>query len=296
MSISDVTPAVEEHKAPENLSPGVLEGNTFGGYAEQYKKGRKGYPEELFTYLKTLCSKKGPVLDLGCGTGIATRQLRQVFSKVKGCDIDQKMIAAAKSEVSPKITYKVACAQKLPFKDKEFQLETVFLAFHWMTKTKEDTQRSLEEISRTLKPGGYFVVIAKTNAQSYHNKGSDIMKKFINKSKSEVIEPRDDVEHFKNILETHKFKDVSVKSFPAIETRTLDEALAQYQSISKWDLIDEKDRPQALEEIRQCLTNVLREQAEKGQSADILSRKITAHAIIGRLPEAKEIATRRNSV
>ena len=46
----------------------------FGGQVKNYEKGRSGYSHEVFAFLKSLIKAKKPlILDLGCGTGIATR-------------------------------------------------------------------------------------------------------------------------------------------------------------------------------------------------------------------------------
>ncbi len=68
----------------------------FGYNVKKYEKGRSGYPKEVFVYLKSLIKVKRPlVLDLGCGTGIATRQLTRIGTVI-GADPDPIMLRAAK--------------------------------------------------------------------------------------------------------------------------------------------------------------------------------------------------------
>ena len=65
--------------------------NNFGEKAKVYDISRKGYPKETYHYIKSLVAKKYPkTLDLGCGTGIATRELFNCGFDVQGMDKDVK--------------------------------------------------------------------------------------------------------------------------------------------------------------------------------------------------------------
>ena len=82
--------------------------------------------------LPNLKGSRARVLDLGCGTGISTRQLVRDGAKIFGADKDANMIGEAKKEASS-IQYVVAEAGRLPFGDASFDALTSFAAFHWFT-------------------------------------------------------------------------------------------------------------------------------------------------------------------
>lgn len=51
----------------------------FGKLSQAYSVARLDYPQEVIDYVISFAYKDAKILDLGCGTGIATRQLAQRF-------------------------------------------------------------------------------------------------------------------------------------------------------------------------------------------------------------------------
>src|SRR5580658_8104808 len=72
----------------------VAEG--FGADAQCYDRARPRYPEALIAAL-VAASPGVDVLDVGCGTGIAARQLQAAGCRVLGVDADDRMAAQARS-------------------------------------------------------------------------------------------------------------------------------------------------------------------------------------------------------
>lgn len=103
--------------------------NNFGKLSDKYVAARKGYPEKLFQYLLINATGGSKTLDVGCGTGIASRQLKSHGFDVIGVDKDQVMIGVAKISDS-KIPYVVASADNLPFASDSFDFVTTFTALH----------------------------------------------------------------------------------------------------------------------------------------------------------------------
>ncbi|MDP2704417.1 MAG: class I SAM-dependent methyltransferase [bacterium] len=69
----------------------------FGNLGEEYKKARKGFPQESVDWLWSALSTENPrILDTGCGTGISTRQIAEKGRRVMGSDGDPLMIEKAK--------------------------------------------------------------------------------------------------------------------------------------------------------------------------------------------------------
>ena len=79
----------------------------FGAQRDAYNTARLGYPKEVMSFIFGVMPKHSKVLDVGCGTGISTRQLATYFDVV-GCDIDEKMIEVA--QTYDNIKYNCPCA------------------------------------------------------------------------------------------------------------------------------------------------------------------------------------------
>jgi 2-polyprenyl-3-methyl-5-hydroxy-6-metoxy-1,4-benzoquinol methylase len=100
------------------------------------------------------------VLDLGCGEGYCTRELRRRgAAQVHGIDLSQSMIEAARLQESKDalgIEYRVGCATNLKqFKNEEFDLVVAVFLFNYLTIAQ--TQECMTEVARILRPGGKFV-------------------------------------------------------------------------------------------------------------------------------------------
>ena len=76
--------------------------------------------------IKEHAGKAKKVLEVGCGEGTKLYQLTSTRNESFGIDISQKAIKRAKKNY-PKIKFKIADAEKLPFRNNEFDL--VFSAF-----------------------------------------------------------------------------------------------------------------------------------------------------------------------
>lgn len=95
------------------------------------------------------------ILDIGCHGGTFTEAISRQFprAKVFGIDICSHLIAYAQKK-RPKINFKVASAEKLPFPDRTFQLVTCFD----MLEHLSNPGKALDEISRVLSGGGILVL------------------------------------------------------------------------------------------------------------------------------------------
>ena len=99
------------------------------------------------------------VLDVGCGSGWATRLMaeRAEGGRVVGIDIADEMISIARetSDSFPNVEFKVASAEKLPFRDAEFSHAFSMESLYYYA----DVLVALKEIKRVLEPGGLFVTV-----------------------------------------------------------------------------------------------------------------------------------------
>ncbi len=103
------------------------------------------------------------VLDVGCGTGILTRQIAQRLTTASACatgiDAAPKMIAVARRRAAglPHLAFDVGVAEKLAYADASFHCAVSTFFYHHIDA--ELKRRSLAEVLRVLKPGGRLIIV-----------------------------------------------------------------------------------------------------------------------------------------
>ena len=94
-------------------------------------------------------------LDVGCGTGRLTRELRRVIPRVTGIDRDEQSITVARGrDVPGDIEYRCGDFLGLPLEPGGFGLVTAVASLHHM-----NTAAALNRMREQLRPGGALVII-----------------------------------------------------------------------------------------------------------------------------------------
>lgn len=95
------------------------------------------------------------ILDLGCGTGIVARVLRERLgggARLTGVDINAPMLAKARS-LAPDIEWVEGNAVALPFADRSFEVVLAQQVLQFVP----DRAAAIREIRRVLVPGGRII-------------------------------------------------------------------------------------------------------------------------------------------
>jgi SAM-dependent methyltransferase len=121
----------------------------FGRAAEEYERGRPGYPPEAIAWLADrLGLRPGrTVLDVGAGTGKLTRALAPSGARLIALEPVAQMRAVLEREVPPAQAL-AGRAEEIPLPDASVDAVAAGQAFHWF-----DGPRALGEFHRVLRPG-----------------------------------------------------------------------------------------------------------------------------------------------
>ena len=118
----------------------------FEQVVDDYDAARPTYPPELFAALPPA----GRMLELGAGTGLATRGL--LDRGVVATDLGPRMLGRLHANL-PSVPVAVARAEALPFADASFDVVGGAQMWHWV-----DVPAAAAEVARVLRPGGRLAV------------------------------------------------------------------------------------------------------------------------------------------
>jgi ubiquinone/menaquinone biosynthesis C-methylase UbiE len=146
------------------------------------------------------------VLDLGCGTGWASRRMAKVVSagEVVGLDVADEMLRRAEnaSQGIKNLKYVWGSAEKIPAADNHFTKVLSVESFYYYA----DQGKALDELRRVMAPGGrLFILINLYKDNHYSLRWATELKVAVQtKSEAEYIA----------LLKQHGFKDVQGQRTP----------------------------------------------------------------------------------
>ncbi|MFI5905897.1 class I SAM-dependent methyltransferase [Dactylosporangium sp. NPDC051541] len=120
--------------------------SSFGAAADLYDRIRPRYPLDALRW--ALDGAEQRIVDLGAGTGILTRQLRELGHHVIAVEPDDEMRRQIDGDA------RAGSATAIPVDAESQDAVTAGQAYHWFAGEPAHT-----EIARVLKPGGRFIPI-----------------------------------------------------------------------------------------------------------------------------------------
>jgi SAM-dependent methyltransferase len=122
---------------------------SFGADAGRYDRTRPRYPEALVD--RIIAASPGlDILDVGCGTGIAARQLQAAGGRVLGVEPDARMAEFARRSG---VQTEVAKFEEWDRAGRRFDAVTAGQAWHWV-----DPVAGAARAAQALRPGGRLAV------------------------------------------------------------------------------------------------------------------------------------------
>jgi SAM-dependent methyltransferase len=129
----------------------------FDQEAEAYDQFRPTYPDAVIDELLGPDPEGLDVLDVGCGTGIASRQMARRGAKVLGVELGPRMAEIARGHG---IEVEVAPFEGWDAAGRRFDRVTSAQAWHWL-----DLPLATAKAASVLRPGGQLCLIWNTGCQ-----------------------------------------------------------------------------------------------------------------------------------
>ena len=124
--------------------------SSFGAGAARYDRTRPAYPDELVERITAI--SPGPrVVEVGCGTGVLSRQLHAAGCEVLGVEHDDRMAEFARSTG---LTVEVSKFETWDPAGREFDAVVAGQSWHWV-----DPEAGARQAAGVLRTGGVFVAL-----------------------------------------------------------------------------------------------------------------------------------------
>lgn len=135
-------------------------GRVFDDVAERYDRARPGYPDELFERLRAFAPDAREVLEIGAGTGKATRSLVRFGYDVYCVEPGANLIEVLKRHI-PSSTIFHGTFEDWPVAERRFDVAFCASAFQWVDPTVAPGK-----ISKALRPGGVVALAWNSGIES----------------------------------------------------------------------------------------------------------------------------------
>jgi SAM-dependent methyltransferase len=139
-------------------SEGRRLGRVFNEVPELYDRVRPGYPDELFSDLVTITGMgtRSSVLEVGCGTGQATRPLAALAGSVTAVEPGAEMAAVARRRLAtlPNVEVETSTFEQWDDRGRRFDVLVAAASWHWV-----DPAIGWRRAHDLLSPAGWMALI-----------------------------------------------------------------------------------------------------------------------------------------
>jgi SAM-dependent methyltransferase len=133
-------------------------GQVFDEVPDLYERVRPTYPDELFAELTALTGldERSTVLEVGCGTGQATRSLAAFGCSVTAVELGAGMAALARQRMAdfPNVEVETSSFERRDDQGRRFDVVAAASSWHWI-----DPTIGWRRAREVLRPGGWLAVI-----------------------------------------------------------------------------------------------------------------------------------------
>jgi SAM-dependent methyltransferase len=133
-------------------------GRVFNEVPELYDRVRPGYPDEMFADLVTITGIGGrsAVLEVGCGTGQATRSLAALGCSVTAVEPGTEMAALARQRVAAfgNVNVETSTFEQWDADGRRFDVLVAAASWHWV-----DPSVGWRRAHDVLRPGGWMALL-----------------------------------------------------------------------------------------------------------------------------------------
>jgi SAM-dependent methyltransferase len=148
-------------------APAVEPRKSFDGAAEIYHEIRPSYPPSMFDDLFRVLPSRPAILEVGPGTGQATRDLLSRGATVHAIEIGPAMAAKLREVLpSPALTVTIGDFEEVDVEEHGFDAVFSATAYHWISP-KAQVDRPVN----VLKPGGVVAIVDLNQVSSPDDKG-----------------------------------------------------------------------------------------------------------------------------
>lgn len=157
-------------------------GRVFNEVAELYDRVRPGYPDELFADLVAITGmgERSSVLEVGCGSGQATRSLAALGCSVTAVEAGADMAVLARRRVAsfPEVEVETSRFEEWDDRGRRFDALVAASSWHWV-----DPSVGWRRAHEVVSPGGWMallghVVVRRPGEPEVYAESADLHERF----------------------------------------------------------------------------------------------------------------------